>query len=287
MSLFNTFIYWTHLSLGRSQLFNQLVQKLYLSILVPALSYYLKKKFLNLKELIIRNSLTEKSFTALLSDIDVYLIIEDGSNSKDLINTFLRLRKFFIMLDSPEIYTESEYRQLFDLKTKSEWQLINFCWNIRKINWCHKKLVQNKDRLTVYKMNRSIKASFRKIMNKPYSINQSIFHLNDFKYLDQIVPNESDSGSILCYTSPYTAMTNHPFVILEMSPVQFQMFNSLMPGEQVSKGFPSTPAFQELKRSLTLHELLLSRSAIRLKEAAETDCSEHRGWCSTLEQYLR
>jgi hypothetical protein len=192
-----------------------------------------------------------------------------------------------VILDLPEIYTEEEYLRMEDLKIKPEWHLIDFCWNIRKINWCYQSLLQNSNKLNSAKMNRAINASFKKILKEGVTNQQASYSLKNFKYIDQIFPIDSNQPRV-CYSSKFTATIGNPKIILDLSLSQYVFLNSLMPGEVVDETIKNKVStfFMQNKSALLLHELYLSRSALRIKKAQGVDYTEHLKWCSVLEEHL-
>lgn len=268
---------------GQNSFFHKIVKALYLNYLIPFLEWNLKLKHCHLIKVLPRNSLTTASFNAFLSDIDTTLVIKNGSDHTALLASFLRLRTFFFMLDIPEIYTETEFAHLKKLNSKDEWKLVQFCWHLRKINWCHQTLNKDPDRLTYLKMNRSISTSWKQILKENIPLNRESYFLHDFHFLEKIISSQKETPNN-CYCSIYTETLVKPKVVIELSPLQHQYFNSLMPGECIDPLIKDkvTPLYIKSKLSLLFHELYLTNSALKTSHSRGKSTSELQNWCEQI-----
>lgn len=282
-----TFFLYAFSLLGNLSFIHRTVRTVYLLLLIPVIEFLLKRYHSNLVKLTPRHSVISPTFNAFLSDIDTVLIIKNASDSRPLIRHFLLLRKFLIMFDTPEIYTESEYLHLEKLKNGKEWGLIHFCWHLRKIRWCTLSIQNNPHQLTIIKNTRAINSSWAQILKRDIPINKTNYLLGDFKFPETIFKIDENETK-LCYCSFFTETIQNPVVVLELSLKEFYYFNSLMPGETIDNSILSsaTPFYLNCKIALSYHELYLAKSALRLKKAQDADGTAHKLWCEQLQKNL-
>ncbi len=283
----NRFLLSANKLLGNNSFFKESVRFFYLSCFIPVLRNYLKGRHPALKNVVIRNSLFDKKhFNPFLSDVDITLVIQDGFNSKKLIQDFLKIKKIFIMLDYPEVYSESEYKTLLEIQQKSSWKIIDVIWNIRKMNWCLSSLQNQADELTILKMNRSIEKSLSKILRSEKKPSRKQFFISDFKYFEILFNTELKNINV-SYNSGFLG-NQKGLMILELSRVQFHFLDSLMPAEKLYEPLKEqmTPFYLECKLSLALFERLITLSSIRLKEAQNESTESLHQWLSWQEHIL-
>ncbi len=266
--------------LGDFSFINQFIRNIYIYILIPILSFYLKLKFKNVVMIVTRHSVNEMSyFNAFLSDIDLTIVIRNNSSSKDLLKHFLLLKKILIMLDSPEIYSIDEFEQLSAIKNSAFWEVVYTFWTIRKINWNYKSLHDDRSELNQIKKNRSIEISLSKILSRKPS-DSKVYSLKDFKSLifinDQLPNTKIDDWQYLCSSFLETHLPNGIKIKLEKE--HFTKINSLLPGE-AAQGF-----LIELKKLITQYEILITKASIRLDEAMDVECNLKREWILKLEE---
>jgi len=164
---------------------NFFVSSAYKLLLIPTLSSILKMRHPYLLEIIPRNSLiSNKNFEALLSDIDLTLVVGEGADCDKLIQDFVRVKKVLPMLDMPEIYSFSENEQLQFFKKQPYWGLIGCLYKIRKISWSLESIKKNASSINKIKQARAIDICFETIFKKdPKPTGQ--YTLSDFKYLNK------------------------------------------------------------------------------------------------------
>jgi hypothetical protein len=256
---------------GNNCFLNFLVFNFYKIILMPTISGALKLRFNKLIKIEQRNSSKDlHSFNFLLSDIDTTVLVKDHAESEAIIKTFMSLRKILIMLDIPEIYTQTEFSKLKELKRAETWSLVDLMWSIRKINWCKLSLEKNKSELNKLKMNRAIKNNLKKIVKTNVDINKKQYYLDDFILFDQLFDVSRKNIFISCY-SEFLANNNNLGISIELSKIQFLYFNYLFPGDHTMDNeiqfYPQREQLLKCKLALTDFEKLLIKSKIRLFQA--------------------
>lgn len=286
MSPVNYFILFNYKLFGQNKIVNELGNFFYLKILIPMLRIYFLSKYKNLVDIVARNSINDnKSFNIFLSDIDTSFVIRDETDAARLIQEFLRIKKFFIMLDSPEVYTVSEYEEYIQVISSPSWKFVDLFWNIRKINWCKIQLARDSSELNKIKMIRSIEKSFDKIFHKKKSFEQRCFAIRDFKHLNLLMDTEQKNLAICTY-SEFLANNNNLGIFLELSREQYMIFNSLYPGDELTSlnNTHNTEILKSCKRSIEKYERLITLSSIRIRNA-KGECSlAHRNWLKHLEK---
>lgn len=286
MSPVNYFILFNYKLFGQNKIVNELGNFFYLKILIPMLRIYFLSKYKNLVDIVARNSINDnKSFNIFLSDIDTSFVIRDETDAARLIQEFLRIKKFFIMLDSPEVYTVSEYEEYIQVISSPSWKFVDLFWNIRKINWCKIQLARDSSELNKIKMIRSIEKSFDKIFHKKKSFEQRCFAIRDFKHLNLLMDTEQKNLAICTY-SEFLANNNNLGIFLELSREQYMIFNSLYPGDELTSlnNTHNTEILKSCKRNIENYERLITLSSIRIRNA-KGECSlAHRNWLKHLEK---
>jgi hypothetical protein len=256
----------------------------YVYSLVPLIKKCLKLRNPELVDLRLRNSVIEnESFNFLLSDIDTTLIIKDGANSYKLLKDFLFFKKIFIMLDFPEIYTETEFLKYEELMQHKTWKIVELFWFIRKINWCKRFLLENNNKLNALKMNRSIFRSLNKVLKNPNKEIKKSYFLSELKYMDLLFETSPRNIAISCY-SDFLANNNCTGMTFEVSRDQYLNFNSLFPGDRsivIGKNSINN-FFSQCKVAIEVHEKLITSSSIRLKSAQGESVKELQEWLSLL-----
>ncbi len=287
MSNRDKIIFFLYKSSGKVRLIDLVVFYFYQNILMPVIKKYLLLRFSFLKEVHYRNSvLTPQNFNAFLSDIDVSLIIEEESDETLLIKEYLKLKSFFIMLDFPEIYTLAEFTKMNFMKIENCWDLNDFCWNFRKINWCKDELQLTNHALTTIKKKRAIKNSLDRIQLAAAD-DVDAYNLESFKTLNQLIPSDNNPKT-LCYYSVFLANTKPWNLKILVSSKQYEWLNSLMPGEHLTDSvtLSASQKYLKNKEALEFRELYLSKSSIRLKRVLKEDVTSWINWVIYLEKKL-
>lgn len=261
---------------------NWIVVRIYVYFLFRPMRKFFLSRYPEITEIVLRHSILDPgSFHAFFSDIDTTFILKEDVDADRVIQAFEKFRKYFIMFDRPEFYTKREWNELSALKKTPEWNLVEICWAIRKINWCRHSLAERNDRFHRVKMERAIRKAKEKILKK--SNDSGIYRLSDFFYLPELLPETTDTPK-LCYYSPYTENTGKQEIILEMSPEEYEFFDSMMPQNFLSEELESNVALMKHKKAVVCHELYLSRSALRVKKALGEPVRTHEIWCAHLEK---
>lgn len=276
MTLKEKTLYLLYKNFGEKRIVNNAVRFFYIYILIPCLIFLIKAIFKNVIKIEFRNSLTdEKHFNAFLSDIDLSIIIENQTSSLHILKFFLTLKKFLIMLDTPEVYFESEFNQLRQINSHKYSGVILTLWSIRKINWCGQSLLNNDSLFNKIKKNRSIKISLNKIL----SINnfKDTYSLEDFKFLSSLPFLQiKSSASLILFSSLYLETHETSRIKLYLSDEQTKAFKSLLPGEIGIGEY-------ELKNLIALNEILLTKASVRIDEALSISTEEKLKWINKLE----
>lgn len=265
--------------MGNLQLVNNLVRLFYIYILLPLLSLCLKFKFKNILNIEIRHSLLDKhNFNAFLSDIDLTIIIKQNSSSKEIIQFFLSLKRFLIMLDTPEIYEEQEYALYKAIKESIYWGIIHTLWSIRKINWNYQSLLEDPSEYNTIKKLRSIEISLNKILIAPKLTKN--FPISDFKFLAPLNSSKPciDTTDHVSYVSRFleTNLSNSIQITLPFN--EIASFNELMPGEEYSG------VNFKLKQSISEYEILTTSASIRIDEALLINSQAKHDWLNKLKK---
>lgn len=280
----NKLVFLGNQTFGRIPLLGNGIRFFYLSLFIPLLKKYLKRRHANLSDLVVRNSIFENNnFNAFLSDIDTTLILKEEGDCRELIKDFLKIKRLFIMLDFPELYTEEEYKRLEDLKKKDAWKIIDLLWNIRKINWSLSSLQKDKSKLNSLKMKRSIEKSQKKILKSKTDPVKGRYFLADFKFLESLFDTRI-KDIFICYYSVFLGTDKSGSMVLELSRPQYLALNSLMPGEEIDVHDQSvlSPFYHECKQTLEAYEKLIAISSIRLKKGQGMDSTHLEKWYDRL-----
>jgi hypothetical protein len=264
--------YFIYVSIGKYGFLNRLIFESYRHVLIPLLkTFFLITYSDSLINIEIRNSLLDyKNFNFVLSDIDSTLIIKDGSDSKKIINLFIKIKKVLIMLDYPEIYTLSEFEKLKLIKSSASWPVTELFWNIRKINWMRISIYNNDSLFNKIKMERSVRKSLTKIVKDEINISKKQYLIADFKYFEKMFDVSRENTFISCY-SEFLANNNSIGISIELSNLQFCLFNYLIPGETTIDGqmieLKDRDFYFDCKKSIWDFEILILKSSIRLNQA--------------------
>jgi hypothetical protein len=264
--------YFIYVSIGKYGFLNRLIFESYRHVLIPLLkTFFLIIYSDSLINIEIRNSLLDyKNFNFVLSDIDSTLIIKDGSDSKKIINLFIKIKKVLIMLDYPEIYTLSEFEKLKLIKSSASWPVTELFWNIRKINWMRISIYNNDSLFNKIKMERSVRKSLTKIVKDEINISKKQYLIADFKYFEKMFDVSRENTFISCY-SEFLANNNSIGISIELSNLQFCLFNYLIPGETTIDGqmieLKDRDFYFDCKKSIWDFEILILKSSIRLNQA--------------------
>lgn len=257
-------IFFLYKTIGRYRFFNNLVRRLYLSFFLPLLERYLCRRYKNILFIEKRHSiLDEERFNAFLSDIDLTIVIKNSSDGIIILKSFFKIRKVFLMLDVPEVYTQDEFAQLELIRRGPHWGAVYAIWSIRKINWNYASMVRDASKLNLLKKERSIKQSLSKIMLAE-SLGKLEFELSDFKafcYLSKkgkSIPGEAHRA---CSYSPYLETNREHALRILIDSSELESFNSLLPAEGRGQGSHA------LKMDILLYEILLTKASMRIDEA--------------------
>lgn len=258
--------------LGNEKWLNQTVRSFYLFVLVPLCEYFLRRtaggRFKKIK---VRHSVTSVSdFNAFLSDVDVSLIFYDQVTNAEIdkaIKAYLLLKKIFIVLDYPEIYLENEEKLLNEMMSKSEWEHINFFWHLRKTNWNYQGLLHVDSKLNHHKKTRSIIKSRKWLMHDSSSIefdNQE-YDISVFKSIVNLIPCVPGSDKVV-FENAFLETDKRVGLKMKVSESERIWLNSLLPGEEIDSRIlhKIDDKYLKVKKSLTIWELCLSRSSLRL-----------------------
>ena len=279
----NKILHRLHLIFAKTHFIHLAVAYSYQLIVVPVLSTYLKFRFPNLKKVIIRNSLSEKKhFDAFLSDIDLTIVIDDHSDAKKILLAYLKLKDYFLMLDQPEIYEESEYQKLSAIQASWVHEFIQFCWYFRKINWSLFETQNSTNEFEIFKKKRSLLKALSKISSR--TSYESPFTLQDFPCFDRFKVSSPEPKSI-CYWSQYLETASGKGLQLLLNQKEFNFINSLMPGEPIAEEF-KTQQLIEVKSALQYHELYLCMNTVRSRTALSKDVTPWIGWIEHLHKQL-
>lgn len=261
---------------------NWIVARFYILFFFPPMRRLFLVRYPEVSDIVLRHSILHpESFHAFYSDIDSTFVLKEKADASRVIKAFEKFRKVFIMFDRPEFYTEREWQELGALKLTQEWNLVEICWNIRKINWCRHSLLERKDWYHGLKMKRAIQKAKEKILKR--NSETGIYGLRDFHYLDSLIPASFETAT-LCYCSPYTENTGDQEIILEMNSVEYNFFDAMMPQNFLPEEMESNVVLMKHKKAVVSHELYLSRSALRVKLAFGEPIRSHEIWCSHLER---
>ena len=272
--------------MGGSLFLQSLTQVLYSNILFPFIRWFLQLRHENIHSLVLRNSILEKSFHPFFSDIDITLVVKNESLLDEILKDYFRLKKIFIMLDAPEIYTIQEHTYLEELKRSKSWDVIDLIWHFRKLNWCKKSLLLTNDPFEMIKLNRSIQKSLQRLIRIPSETGR--YTLQSFYTLDQLFV-ASPLRKTCCYYSSYLSNDFPGCFNIELSRKQFEFLNSLMPGESIMSEIKNdtTPIYLQSKEALFYHELYLSKSALRVMRHKGLPTEKHKAWIEYLEEKNR
>jgi hypothetical protein len=278
----NAILFQLNRALGQSSFLSKQMQWFYAYILYPFIRKILLLRHRTLKDVILRNSTLSDSFHPFFSDLDITLVIEKEDELKKLLRDYFFLKKIFIMLDTPEVYTTDEFHHLGQLKKSKAWELVEFFWHFRKINWNKKALLSARDPFEILKLTRSIQKSMNLVVREnPGTKNYS---LKNFNVLDQLF-HANPLMKVCCYYSDYLENNFSQCFHLELSRRQYEYLNSLLPGEDLIDEIKEKVSVDYLiaKEAVFYHELYLSKSALRIRAFQKLPLENHQRWISYLE----
>ena len=282
-------LYGLYKVFGKFNIVNRTTLILYKNFLFPLIKRYLKHKYPNILKIHYRNSITTpEHFNAFLSDLDVTIIIKEESDFISPISTYLKLKSYLIMLDSPQVYTEKEFEHLQTFKKPHLYPLLEFTFNFRKIKWSTDSLILAPYGLNKIKQLKSIKKSFSKILITEALKDDNIFNIEDFSALKDLIASDNSTKNI-CFWSNFLETSRPGRLQLLMTTKQYFYFNALMPGETISTSIKDSISleFIENKIALEYYELYLSKSSFRLSSAQNHDVIALTEWITYLEYKLR
>lgn len=254
-------------------LFHQLIRLIYLSLFLPVLIFITKNKFFFVTKIIPRNSLLEKKrFNAFVSDIDLTIVILENYEAKNLLKYFISIKKYFPMLDIPEVYFESEFKDFLEIDKSTSATIVDVFWHIRKINWNLQKLQRERSYFEKDKIKRSIGHSFKKITQSP-----PLDNILEFKQINLISSFVSNSlTSNICFLSPFLETSNEHSLKIILNNEEFKLLNYLMPDQ------PLQEDYRELKAAVIKHEKLITIASIRIDEALGKSSANKKNWLEFL-----
>jgi len=278
----NAVLYQFNRALGQTAFLSKQIQWFYIFLLYPFVRKVLLWRNRNLADVILRNSTLSNSFHPFFSDLDITLVVESDQGVEKILRDYFFLKKIFIMLDTPEVYTVSEYQKLKQLSETKAWDLVNFFWHFRKINWNKKALLSAKDPFEILKLTRSIEKSQNIILKEnPRDKNLTLKH---FVILDELFQATS-LVKVCCYYSDYLENNFSQGFHIELSRKQYEFLNSLLPGEDIIEEIQEkvSQKYLNAKEAVFYHELFLSKSALRVREFQKLSLENHRQWINYLE----
>lgn len=262
---------------GQVNFLNNTVRLFYLNISIPLFASFLKLRHRNIIKVLPRNSIYEREhFNAILSDIDLTVVIQDNTDTVQIIKTFLLLKKFLKMFDMPEVYYKSEHERIDFIKNHTNWNILNTFWHIRKINWNLKSLRSVKTKIHNLKLERSIKKSFYLITGKP--VIRNTIYLNDLIHLKSFalaVPN----GTVCSY-SPFLETDKETSLKILLDRKEYANFNYLMPDQKLWIGH------ENLKKLIMEYEIYITLASLRIDEARNITSNEKLQWAKVLRDQI-
>lgn len=272
-------IFYLYKTLGKIQFLHLFVFHFYKTILLRIVIFYLKSRHNNIQTIQPRHSITEiDNFNAFLSDIDLSIVLIDGTSEVKVIQSYLKLKKILIMLDFPQVYFDSEYCQLRDIQSGAHWNTVNTAWYIRKINWNLISISTNSSELNRIKKLRSNQICYSKILINP-DTSRKTFRLNDFIWFKRLTSEEEvNSTPTLCYFSHYLETTTKESIQILLTQNEFSLFNSLMPTELTHHNE------LELKNAIQDFEFLITKSSIRIDQSFNRNIDEKIKWINKLDR---
>ena len=244
----------------------RVVQLFYIHLLFPIMGCLFRLKHGTNIEFHLRHSILKSKFNPFLSDIDFSVVVPNNfQGMKKLVADLWRLNGVRIF-DVAQVYRSDEWRllQSFDANSKS---LVWFVWNFRKYVWLTKTQTQNK--YEELKKQRAVK----KCLETKYSLPEML----ELTMTDLGVKTSQPS---VCLYSSYLELTTSQRII-ETDDRGFSFILSLLPGEKVKTHLNS--AQLDLKRSLWIHEYLLSRSHLRMYSLGVAERDHYKRWIRFLE----
>lgn len=144
IQLKNKLLFLVYKVFGQSSLFNKLVRFIYLSLLIPTLNKSIKIFIKEVSFIESRHSVLDPiRFSAVLSDLDIYVVLKDERSIKKVTKIFILINRFLPMIDKPEVYTEEEFGVLNKIRSFDDWNIVQTFWQMRKISWNNQSLAQD------------------------------------------------------------------------------------------------------------------------------------------------
>jgi hypothetical protein len=273
----NKLLFLVYKVFGQSSLFNKLVRFIYLSLLIPTLNKSIKFFIKEISFIESRHSVLDPiRFSAVLSDLDIYVVLKDERSIKKVTKIFILINRFLPMIDKPEVYTEEEFRVLNKIRSFDDWNIVQTFWQMRKISWNNQSLAQDFSEINQIKKKRSNKISIDKILKKE-KYNFDFHTLNDFVYLDKFFNDKTNEKNICLYVA-FLETNKKEGLEIRVDFIEFEKIISILPGE---KG-----EFSELKLNIIKYEILITKASRRLDEAQNLNCDQKIIWQKSLESSI-
>jgi hypothetical protein len=248
---------------------------------VPALRFFLKLALSDsLSQMIIRHSLLEpQGFNVFMSDIDITLIVKQNSDIPKALKVFYDLKKIFLNLGEPEVFTQQEWEQQMALEEPEFNKIWANLFQVRKIFWQKTKQEKTSSPYEIAKIQRGLEKSYSKL----HAAGSRLF-------IQRLFPNVP-SAEIYCGIEIpfYSEYLN---IWVEASPAcrteslicstndQVEGLIQLIPGHKtIDPKILSHP----LRRYFLYREILLSRAQLRIQQYSHHQNDAISGWITRLE----
>jgi hypothetical protein len=244
------------------------IRLLLLNVFLPLYFFSLKKKHNVDFKVYYRHSVLGADYNPFLSDIDYSFVTK--SVSKDLIKDAVAFSRKWKILDIPQYYLEDEFLSMPDIEsTKNKW--IRFFWYLRKFNW-----INQNSPITDYEIYKKERAN-KKIFSETLKHGDFSSPVN---FSDLIFEIPKGHGPEVCLYSVYLGFVDTRRVLI-CQLEQFEFLISLLPGETPRK--PLSSEWMDVKKSLWIHDFLLTRSHLRVHGTLEAPSDVWTGYLRNLE----
>ena len=264
--------------------FHEWVRQFLLNFEVPALRLFFQLALNNsLSQMIIRHSLLEPlGFNVFMSDIDLTIIVKKSEDIPHALKSFFDLKKIFLNLGEPEIFTQEEWNQWMALEQPEFDKTWVNLFQVRKIFWQKMKQEQTSSLYEMAKIQRGLEKSHSKL-----------HAAGSMLYIQRLFPNVP-SAEIFCGVDiPYYSKYLNKWV--EASPAsridslvcstndQVEGLIQLIPGhETIDPKIQCHP----LRRYFLFREILLSRAQLRIQQYSHIQNELISDWIARLEREM-
>ena len=263
MNALNVYLILIADALEGNKTFLEMLRKIFMIAYVPMIMITLKIISLGrIVNVTSRNSIrTPGNFNPFYSDIDLTLVCENATQSWKLLKLYFSLKKIFLNLGEPEIYTKNELdlcQRYFSEISEDIWQKI---FLIRKLKWENEKLKKEFRPLHRKKSLRALKKiSSRLNINRNTICIDTLFNFNHTITAPAIAPEQYQHYLDISFSNTNTN-TSHTYLFYRNMDQLYTLL-AILPDRSDIGDLNSS--LLQIKRYILLKEFLLSLTSLRI-----------------------